>query len=90
MFTVATKRKLNTKLIKEKYAALNEVEEESLKPQVAMKYDIPKNTLSIWIKNKEKNSNLWRRKETNQNVGNLNKKHLQTWMIFFSNGSPKS
>ena len=54
MFTVATKRKLNTKLIKEKYAALNEVEEESLKPQVAMKYDIPKNTLSTWIKNKEK------------------------------------
>ena len=54
MFTVATKRKLNTKLIKEKYAALNEVEEESSKPQVAMKYDIPKNTLSTWIKNKEK------------------------------------
>ena len=54
MATVALKRKLNTKSIKEKYAALNEVEEGSSKSQVAMKYGIPKNTLSTSIKNKEK------------------------------------
>ena len=54
MATVATKRKLNTKSIKERYAALKEVEEGSSKSQVAMKYGIPKNTLSTWIKNKEK------------------------------------
>ena len=50
MATVAAKRKLNTKSIKERYAALKEVEEGS---QVAMKYGIPKNTLSTWIKTKE-------------------------------------
>ena len=54
MATVATKRKLNTKSIKERYAALKEVEEGLSKSQVAMKYGIPKNTLSTWIKNKEK------------------------------------
>ena len=54
MATVATKRKFNTKSIKEKYAALKEVEEGSSKSQAAMKYVIPKNTLSTWIKNKEK------------------------------------
>ena len=54
MATVATKRKLSTKSIKEKYTALNEVEEGSSKPQVAIKYGIPKNTLSTWIKSKDK------------------------------------
>ena len=55
MATVATKRKLNTKSMKERYVALKEVEEGSSKSQVAMKYGIPKNKLSTWIKNKEKN-----------------------------------
>ena len=54
MATVAAKRKLSTKLIKEKYAALKEVEGGSSKSQVAMKYGVPKNTLSTWIKNKER------------------------------------
>ena len=54
MATVATKRKLSTKSIKEKYAALKEVEEGSSKSQIATKYGIPKNTLSTWIKSKEK------------------------------------
>ena len=43
----------NKKSIKERYAALKEVEEGSSKSQVAMKYGIPKNTLSTWIKTKE-------------------------------------
>ena len=54
MVTVAKKGKLNIKPIKERYAALKEVEEGSTKSQVAMNYGIPKNTLSTWIKNKEK------------------------------------
>ena len=54
MATIATKRKLDTKSIKERYAALKEVEEGLSKSQAAMKYDIPKNTLSTWIKSKEK------------------------------------
>ena len=45
MATVATKRKLNAKSIKGRYASLKEVEVGSLKSQVAMKYGIPKNTL---------------------------------------------
>ena len=55
MATVATKRKLNTKSMKERYVALKEVEKGSSKPQVAMKYGIPKNKLSTLIKYKEKN-----------------------------------
>ena len=54
MATAAKKRKLNTKSIKERFAALKEVEEGPSKSQVATKYGIPKNTLSTWIKNKEK------------------------------------
>ena len=55
MATAAKKRRLNTKSIKKWFAALKEVEEGSSRSQVAMKYGIPKNTLSSWIKNKEKN-----------------------------------
>jgi len=47
-------RENSTKSIKEKYAALKEVEGGSSKSQVAMKYGVPKNTLSTWIKNKER------------------------------------
>ena len=54
MATVTTKRKPNTKSIKERYAGLKDVEEGSSKSQVAMKYGIPKNTLSTWIKNLKK------------------------------------
>ena len=50
MGTIASKRKLNTKSIKDKYQALKEVEEGKSKLQVAAKYGIPKNTLSTWIK----------------------------------------
>ena len=54
MATIASKRKLNTKSIKDKYQALKEIEEGKLKLQVASKYGIPKNMLSTWIKNKDK------------------------------------
>ena len=54
MGTIASKRKLNAKSIKDKYQALKEVEEDKSKLQVAAKYCTPKNTLSTWIKNKDK------------------------------------
>ena len=54
MATIASKRKLNTKSIKDKYNALKEVEDGKTKSQVAAKYGIPKNTLSTWLKNKDK------------------------------------
>ena len=54
MATIASKRKLNTKSIKDKYQALKEVKEGKSKLQVAAKYGIPKSTLSTWIKNKDK------------------------------------
>ena len=54
MAAIASKRKLNTKSIKDIYQALKEVEEGKSKLQVAAKYGIPKNTLSTWIKNKDK------------------------------------
>ena len=46
MATAATKRKLNIKSIKERYAALKELEEGLSKSQAPMESGIPKNTLS--------------------------------------------
>ena len=54
MATIASKRKLNPKSIKGKYNALKEVEDGKTKSQVAVWYGIPKNTLSTWLKNKDK------------------------------------
>ena len=54
MATIASKHKLNTKSIKDKYQALKEVEESKSKLQVAAEYGIPKNAQSTWIKNKDK------------------------------------
>ena len=54
MATIASKRKLNTKSIKENHNTLKEVEDGKTKLQVAAKYGIPKNTLSTWLKNKDK------------------------------------
>ena len=53
MATIASKHKLNTKSIKDKYNALKEVEDGKTKLQVAAKYAIPKNTLSNWLKKKD-------------------------------------
>ena len=54
MATIASKRKLHTKSIKDKYNALKEVEDGKTKSQVTAKYGIPRNTLSTWLKNKDK------------------------------------
>ena len=54
MVTIASKRKLSTKSIKDKYNGLKEVEDGKAKSQVAAKYGTPKNTLSTWLKNKDK------------------------------------
>ena len=54
MAKIASKRKLNTKSIKDKYSALKEAEDGKTKSQVAAKYGIPKKTLSTWLKNKDK------------------------------------
>ena len=45
---------MNTKSIKDKYSALKEAEDGKTKSLVAAKYGIPKNILSIWLKNKDK------------------------------------
>ena len=54
MATIASKRKLNTKSVKDKYRALKEVEVGKTKSQVTAKYSILENTLSTWLKNKDK------------------------------------
>ena len=53
MATIVSKRKLNTKSVKDKYNALKEVEDGKTKSRVAAKYGIPKYTLSTWLKNKD-------------------------------------
>ena len=54
MATLASKRKLNKKSIKDNYNTLKEVENGKTKSQVAATYGIPKNTLPTWLKNKDK------------------------------------
>ena len=51
---MATKRKLVSKSIHEKHQALVEVENGGKKSDIALKYGVPLNTLSTWIKNSEK------------------------------------
>ena len=54
MATIASKRKLNANSIKDNFNALTEVEDGKTKSQVVAKYGISKNTLSTWLKNKDK------------------------------------
>ncbi|XP_002165552.2 tigger transposable element-derived protein 4-like [Hydra vulgaris] len=54
MATITTEQKLNTKTVKVKYNTLKEVLDGISNSKVALKYNIPKNTLSTWLRNKEK------------------------------------
>ena len=51
---VAGKRKYTHKTLREKYQALKDLEKAESNKNVAVKYNVPKNTLSTWVKNKEK------------------------------------
>ena len=51
---VAEKCKYNYKTLREKYQALKDLEKGMSNKDSGVKYDIPKNTLSIWVKNREK------------------------------------
>ena len=51
---VAGKRKYTYKTLHEKCQALKDLEKGESNIDVAAKYNIPKNTLSTWVKNKEK------------------------------------
>ena len=56
---ISTKRKLNLKSIQDKYQAIKAVEAGiKKKGDIAKEFGIPPNTLSTWLKNKEKITNL--------------------------------
>ena len=86
MATIASKRKLNTKSIKDKYSALKEVEDGKTKSQIAAKYGIPKNTLSTWLKSKDKIFEATK-KGSNSKRQRLSQGTLQTWIEQCLNGS---
>lgn len=48
------KRKVSTKSLHEKYKALKEIENGLSKKEAASKYNVALNTISTWLKNKEK------------------------------------
>ena len=48
------KRKLQNKTVSQKYNALKDLEKGLSNKEVAAKYGVPKNTLSTWVKNKQK------------------------------------
>ena len=51
---VAGKRKYTHKTLREKCQALKDLEKGESNKDVAAKYNVPKSTLSTWVKNKEK------------------------------------
>ena len=53
-FNMAVKRKLAVKTLAEKCQALRDLENGISNKNVAEKYGVPKNTVSTWLKNKEK------------------------------------
>ena len=53
-FNMAVKRKLAVKTLAEKCQALRDLENGISNKNVAGKYGVPKNTVSTWLKNKEK------------------------------------
>ena len=54
MSLVQAKRKCQARPLKQNYEALQEVAKGAPKSTVALKYNVPNNTLSTWIKNKDK------------------------------------
>ena len=53
-FNMAVKRKLAVKTLAEKCQALRDLENGISNKNVAEKYGVPKNTVSTWLRNKEK------------------------------------
>ena len=53
-FNMAVKRKLAVKTLAEKCQTLRDLENGISNKDVAEKYGVPKNTVSTWLKNKEK------------------------------------
>ena len=51
---MSVKRKLNTKTLKEECDILSHIEKGMTNKEAANKFGVPKNTISTWIKNKEK------------------------------------
>ena len=49
-----SKRKLTVKTLNEKCRALKDIEKELSNKDASLKYGVPPNTISTWIKNKEK------------------------------------
>ena len=79
--------KYKYKSIKDKYNALKEVEDGKTKSQVAAKYGIPKNTLSTWLKYKDKifeatkkGSNSKRQRLRQDTFANLDEAMLK-WLL---------
>ena len=54
------KRKPSVKTLNEKCRALKDIEKDLCNKNASKKYGVPPNTISTWIKNKEKYSNLWK------------------------------
>ena len=72
---VAEKRKYTHKTLREKFQALKDLEKGKSNKDVAAKYNIPKNTLSIWVKNKEK---LFHASKKGTNVKVLTREKLKS------------
>ncbi len=90
----AVKRSVSNKTLKEKYEALKALEKGASNKSVAEKYNIPKNTLSTWVKNKRKifdhfqSGNPKRKKARGANHENVDKAMFQWFLSVKSQNIP--
>ena len=95
MASVATKRRAEKKLYKIKYKALKELEKRTTHKDVALLFEVPKNTLSTQKKNKDKifekyNSGLISKRVKPEKYEELNKAVHKWFLILRSENVPIS
>ena len=67
---VLGKQKYSQETLREKFQALKDLEKGQSNKDVAAKHNVPKNTLSTWVKNKEKPFDVLK-KRTNVKIQKL-------------------
>ena len=85
MSLVQVKRKYQARQLKQKCETLHKVAKGAPKSTVACKYNVPNNTFSTWIKNKDKIIQSYR-ECGNVNIKEYNILHMKTWIKLFTNG----
>ena len=89
------KRKISAKTLSDKYEAFKKIERDIPKKDVAAEYNVPRNTISTWLKNKEKivtafesENNCSMHKLKSSNYDNLDQAVYKWFVKFRDEGLP--